>query len=301
MKSPKPLKKGDSIGIISTARKISKEEIEPAITLLESWGLKVKLGDHLFDEFHQFAGTTLARNEDLQNMLDDDSVQAILCARGGYGTVQIIDSINFSKFLQNPKWIAGYSDVTVLHSQCHVYGVETIHSTMPINFPTDGSSNESTESLRKALFGEPLHYEFTVDENSHEGIAERIIVGGNLSILYSLLGSRSAINTDGKILFIEDLDEYLYHIDRMMMNMKRNNMFQNVRGLIVGGFSEMKDNTVPYGFDSTQIISSYVDHRQKMPVWFGFPAGHITNNYAIILGRKVRIEVKNGIGKFSQV
>ena len=301
MKSPKPLKKGDTIGIISTARKISPEEIAPAVALLESWGLYVRLGDHLFDEYHQFAGTTEARAEDLQEMMDDDSVQAILCARGGYGTVQIIDLIDFSKFIQNPKWIAGYSDVTVLHSHCHVHGVETIHSTMPINFPPDGSSNESTESLRKALFGEPLLYEFNLGENSRDGIAERIIVGGNLSILYSLMGSKSSINTDGKILFIEDLDEYLYHIDRMMMNLKRNNMIRNLRGLLVGGFSDMKDNTVPYGFDSTDIISSYVDHRTKMPVWFGFPAGHIGSNFAIILGRKVRIEIKNGVGKFSQI
>ncbi len=180
MKSPKHLQKGDKIGIISTARKISREEIAPAIKLIESWGLKVQLGEHLFDEFHQFAGTTLARIEDLQNMLDDDSIRAILCARGGYGTVQLIDSVSFSKFVANPKWIAGYSDVTVLHAQCNILGIESIHSTMPINFPADGTSNESTESLRKALFGEPLIYEFTTDERSQNGIAERIIVGGNL-------------------------------------------------------------------------------------------------------------------------
>ena len=157
MKSPKHLQKGDTIGIISTARKISREEIDPAIKLIESWGLKVKLGKNLFDVFHQFAGTTEARTEDLQNMLDDDSVHAILCARGGYGTVQLIDSIDFTKFKNNPKWIAGYSDVTVLHSHLHqVLGIQSIHSTMPINFPVDGNSNIATESLRKALFGEPL-------------------------------------------------------------------------------------------------------------------------------------------------
>lgn len=301
MKSPKHLQKGDTIGIISTARKINREEIDPAIKLIESWGLKVKLGKHLFDVFHQFAGTTEARIEDLQNMLDDDSIQAILCARGGYGTVQLIDSIDFTKFKNNPKWIAGYSDVTVLHSHLHqVLGIQSIHSTMPINFPVDGIPNIATESLRKALFGEPLMYEYEVGEQSISGSCEGILCGGNLSILYSLLGSESSIETTNKILFIEDLDEYLYHIDRMMMNMKRNGKLENIKGLLVGGMTEMNDNTVPYGFDAEEIISDFISEK-SIPVWFRFPAGHIPLNHAMIFGRKLRMEVKDGIGKCCQI
>lgn len=291
MITPDYLKKGDKIAIISTARKISPEEIEPAVKFFESWGLQVVLGVNLLGEYNQFAGTNKQRTSDFQQMLNDTSIKAIICARGGYGTVKIIDEIDFTSFIKNPKWIVGYSDITVIHSHIHSkFGVETLHATMPINFPKDKLSNSAVESLRKALFGENLKYEFKLSEFSRKGIAQAEIVGGNLSILYSLIGSPSDINTDGKILFIEDLDEYLYHIDRMMMNLKRAGKLKNLAGLIVGGMSEMNDNEIPFGKTAKEIISEIIQP-YNYPVMFDFPAGHIEDNRALIMGRQAKLSV----------
>ncbi|RLD57183.1 MAG: LD-carboxypeptidase, partial [Bacteroidetes bacterium] len=220
MISPKYLKQGDKIAIVSTARKISKEEIAPAIKKFTDWGLEVVLGENIFNSCNQFAGTDQERLSDLQLMLDDNSIKAIMCSRGGYGTARIIDKINFEKFKKNPKWIVGYSDITVLHSKINRLNIESIHATMPINFSKSNHNSESVISLRKALFGEPLKYEFKAHKFNKTGIVKAPIVGGNLSILYSLRGTDFDIDTDNKILFIEDLDEYLYHIDRMMQNLK---------------------------------------------------------------------------------
>jgi len=295
MKTPPYLVKGDKISIVSTARKISKEEILPAQIKLEEWGLDVVLGDNLFKEQDQFAGTDKERIEDFQSMIDDDSVKAIICARGGYGTIRIIDKIDFSNFVKKPKWIIGYSDVTVLHSHIHTnYKTETIHSTMPINFPKDNSSNKSLETLKKALFGEKLFYELKHTNFSINGKAEGQIVGRNLSILYSLIGSKSDINTDRKILFIEDLDEYLYHVDRMMMNLKRTGKLKNLAGLIVGGMSEMNDNEIPFGKTAKEIILDAIEE-YNYPVIFDFPAGHFDDNRALFLGRKVIMDINESM------
>ncbi|MCF8296051.1 MAG: LD-carboxypeptidase [Saprospiraceae bacterium] len=291
MISPDYLKKGDKIAIISTARKISPEEIEPSVKIFESWGLEVVLGENLFWEYNQFAGSDEQRTFDFQQMLDDPTVKAIICARGGYGTVKIIDNIDFTNFIKNPKWIVGYSDITVIHSHIHTkFGVETLHATMPINFPKDKLTNNAVESLRKALFGEKLKYELKLSEFSRKGIVEAEIIGGNLSILYSLIGSPSDINTEEKFLFIEDLDEYLYHIDRMMMNLKRAGKLENIAGLIVGGMSDMNDNEVPYGKTAKEIIAEIIE-TYNYPVLFDFPAGHIEDNRALILGRNARLSV----------
>lgn len=284
---PPFLKHGDRIGIVATARKISKEEIQPAATILNSWGLEVVLGKNLFKEYHQFSGTDKERAEDLQAMLDDSSIKAIIAARGGYGTIRIIDQIDFSKFIQYPKWIIGYSDITVLHSHIHNLGIETLHATMPINFTKNA---EATETLRKALFGEELKHEAEAHSLNTKGFAEGQLIGGNLSLLYALTGSVSDINTKGKILFIEDLDEYLYHIDRMLMNLKRAGKLNHLAGLIVGGMTDMKDNAIPFGKTAEEIIADAVSEFDY-PVCFGFPAGHEEKNFALFLGRTVKLNV----------
>ncbi len=287
MTSPSYLKQGDKIGIVATARLISQEELQPAIDILRSWGLEVVLGKNLFNTNNQYAGTDAERAEDLQTMLDDRSVKAVISARGGYGTVRIIDKLDFTQFKNNPKWMIGYSDITVLHSHIHNLGIETIHATMLINFT---KNKEATDSLRKVLFGETINYETESNELNRNGNAEGELIGGNLSLLYALTGSVSDINTGGKILFIEDLDEYLYHIDRMMMNLKRSGKLDNLEGLIVGGMTDMKDNTIPFGKTAEEIILDSV-REYNYPVCFNFPAGHIDRNLALHFGRKVMLSV----------
>ena len=295
MKTPCYIKRGDKIGIVSTALRISKEEIYPAVKIFKEWGLEVVLGKHLFEEYNQFAGTDEQRTTDLQQMLDENSVKAIICARGGYGTVRIIDKLNFSNFIKKPKWIAGYSDVTVLHSHIHSnFGIETLHSTMPLNISENKFTEESLESFRKALFGEKINYSLKTSSLSRKGKAEGILVGGNLSILYSLIRTKSDINTNGKILFIEDLDEYLYHIDRMMMNFKRAGKLKNLAGLIVGGMSEMNDNKIPFGKTANKIIAETVAE-YNYPVCFDFPAGHKNDNRVLILGREIKFNVDENV------
>lgn len=294
MQQPSILRKGDTVRIISTARKISKKEIQPAIQRLESWGLKVVFGEHLFAEDNQFAGTKAQRIADLQTAIDDRDTKAIICSRGGYGTVQLIDSIDFDALKQFPKWLVGYSDVTVLHNHLNQkIGIESIHATMPINFLPLKQEDLAAESLRKALFGETLKYEFVAENPSiltFDAI-EAPIVGGNLSILYSMSGSESQLSTEGKILFIEDLDEYLYHIDRMMMNLKRSGLLDGCGAILVGGMSDMNDNTIPYGKTAQEIIVENTKD-SGIPVVFGVPAGHIKNNFALIMGRKVCLSRK---------
>ena len=285
---PTYLKEGNKIGLISTARKISKNELQGAIESIKSWGLEVVLGQNLFNNYHQFSGRDDERAKDLQAMLDNPEVKAILVVRGGYGTVRIIDHIDFSKFQKNPKWLAGYSDITVLHSQIHKLKVASLHSTMPINFSTNTS--ESIKSLKDALFGKKLSININYNSLNRFGEVKGQIVGGNLSILYSLIGSPSDLNTDGKILFIEDLDEYLYHIDRMMMNLKRNGKLTKLAGLIVGEMSDMNDNTIPFGKNAIEIITESVSE-YDYPVAFNFPAGHIDNNNTIILGQTASLKI----------
>ncbi|HET6242925.1 MAG: LD-carboxypeptidase [Bacteroidetes bacterium] len=291
MKIPAYLKKGDTIGIVSTARKISPQEVAPAVEQFEKWGLKVVFGEDLFNVFHQFAGTDEQRVLDLQKMLDEPKVKAIICARGGYGTVRIIDRLDFSEFAKNPKWIAGFSDVTVLHSHIQQnLSIATLHCAMPVNFPNDGSFCDAVETIRKALFGEPLSYLIENNYLNRTGTGQGTLTGGNLSILYSLSGTCSQAITNGKILLLEDLDEYLYHLDRMMINLKRTGMLENLSGLIVGGMNDMKDNAVPFGKSPEEIVVDAVKE-YNYPVCFNFPSGHIKENKAIILGGRVVLDV----------
>lgn len=290
MISPPYLKAGDKIAVVAPARKVSPADMDVAISTFRSWGLQVVAGSHLFGESDQYSGTDEERASDLQMMLDDKDIRAIICARGGYGTVRIIDRLNFSVFEQHPKWIVGYSDITVLHSHIQTqFGIETLHAIMPINFP-DGGNEEAITSLHKALFGEVLEYDLNTHPLNQEGNVSGVLTGGNLSMLYSLIGTPSDIQTADKILFIEDLDEYLYHVDRMMMNLKRNGKLADIKGLIVGELNKMNDNTIPFGKQAEQIISEYT-REAGIPVCFNFPAGHIADNRALIMGREVQLNI----------
>jgi len=288
MKIPPYLKKGDKVAIVCTARKFFPEDAQPAVALLQSWGLEVKLGKTIGLDSCQLGGTDKERTADFQEMLDDDSIKAIWCARGGYGTVRIIDSLDFTKFKKHPKWIMGFSDVTVLHSHLNTLGVASLHSIMPFTVPK--APEEVKETLRMALFGEKLRYVVAAKGYEIQGKAKGQLVGGNLSILYSLLGSKSSLVTKDKILFIEDLDEYLYHIDRMMQNLKRNGYFENLKGLIVGSMTDMHDNEIPFGQNEVGIIME-IAQKYDFPVCFYFPAGHLKDNRTLILGKEVEFEV----------
>lgn len=289
MQTPPPLKAGDRVAIVCTARKVETSVLKPALELLDCWKLQVTLGKTIFLEENQFAGTDEARAEDFQAMLDNPAIKAIFIARGGYGTVKIIDRICFKNFIHHPKWVVGYSDITVLH--CHITKhcqTETLHATMPVNFSENDPS--SLQSLHAALWGHQLSYVFPGCEKNISGQAQARLIGGNLSILYSLTGTPSEAATDGKILFIEDVDEYLYHIDRMFMQLKRSGKLKHLKGLLVGAFTNMKDNTVPFGKTAYDIIYEHVEE-YGYPVAFGIPAGHIAANHALIMGRKITLEV----------
>jgi muramoyltetrapeptide carboxypeptidase len=290
---PSFLKKGDTIALIATARKISLEELLPAIQTIEKWGLKAITAPNLFNTENQFAGSDEERASDLQWAINNNNVKAVLCVRGGYGTVRIIDKIDFTSFVKNPKWIIGYSDITVLHQHVHAnFNVATLHATMPINFL---KNEEATDSLRKTLFGEVLDYTTETHILNREGETSGELIGGNLSLIYALCGSKSDINTENKILFIEDLDEYLYHIDRMMLNLKRSGKLAHLKGLVVGGMTDMKDNTIPFGKTAEEIIFDAVKE-YDYPVCFNFPAGHIDRNLALVFGKPYTLNVsKNHI------
>ena len=290
---PNYLKEGATVAIVSTARRISKKELIPAITILKKRGLKVVLGTSIGAEDHQFAGNDELRTSDFQTMLDHPEIDAIWCSRGGYGTVRIIDQLDFSNFKNHPKWIIGYSDITVLHAHLHQLGIETLHAQMPLFIET--KSDVTINSIKETLFGEKYEIIIPSEKNNINGIASGQLIGGNLSILYSLCGSPSALNTKGKILFIEDLDEYLYHIDRMLQNLLRNDYFEGLEGLIVGGMTQMHDNDIPFGKNAEEMILD-ICSEYDFPIAFDFPAGHLKDNRALILGRKADLMVnKNGV------
>lgn len=289
---PPYLNKGDRVAIIATARKVSKEEIQPAVAFFESYGLLVSLGKNLFESSNQYAGTDAQRAEDLQWALDDQEIKAIIIARGGYGSVRVLEHVNFKEFLKHPKWMVGYSDVTVFHNAIHNIGVATLHATMPLNFT---KNEEATKSMMDALFGNFKEIETEENYSNRDGFAKGQLVGGNLSLLYSLSGTPYDIDTKGKILFIEDLDEYLYHIDRMMMQLKLSGKLKNLKGLIVGGMTDMKDNAIPFGkFPEDIILDAVKDY--DYPVCFDFPAGHIDRNLALYFGKQVELKVEDDKG-----
>jgi muramoyltetrapeptide carboxypeptidase len=291
---PPSLKPGDKVGIISPSRKIKQGSLDRAISIFEDWGLDVVTGPNVYAGYHQFGGTDQERAADLQLMLDDTGIKAIMCSRGGYGTVRIIDLVDFGGLIACPKWIAGYSDITVLHSHINaVCGIETLHSIMPAELSPQKDppvSVRSVDLLKEALFGAIPAYYQPNHPLSRKGRAEGAMTGGNLSVLYSLLGSDSEPDMQGSILFIEDVGEYLYHIDRMMISLKRSGVLAGIAGLVVGGMSEMNDNEVPFGKTAQEIIAGAVSD-YDYPVLFGFPAGHEPENHPLVMGRNAVLSV----------
>jgi muramoyltetrapeptide carboxypeptidase len=297
--APEFLKKGDTLMIVAPASVLkSTDGIAGGVELAKDWGLEVIVGTHVFDSLGHFAGSDANRLSDLQTAFDNPSVKAIWMARGGYGTNRIVDEIDFSKFLKKPKWVIGFSDITVLHNHIHNLSVQTIHANMATGMDSLRDAS-AVESLRKAIFGEPLRYEIAPSEKNRFGKANGELVGGNLSILASLLGTPSDVDMQGKILFIEDVGEALYRIDRMMISLKRNGYFKHINGLIVGDFSNIVANEPEFGKTLEDIVLEAVDGR-NIPILFNFPAGHLPKNNALILGKKISLEVnqKGGVVNF---
>ncbi|MEO0311397.1 MAG: hypothetical protein RIQ89_1054 [Bacteroidota bacterium] len=292
--TPPYLVPGDTIAIVATARKVSKNEIAPVKNLIESWGYKVKIAKELFSEDHQLAGNDVLRAAAFQKALDDKKIKAIVFARGGYGTVRIIDQIDWKKFIKSPKWLVGFSDITVIHSHLNKLQIaESIHAPMCLQLLKTPES--IIHVFKQTLAGKPLNYAYetkpaALSQFNIKGKGEGELVGGNLSIIYSLLGSASDLDTSGKILFLEDLDEYRYHIDRMMQALKRAGKFEHLKGLIIGGMTDMRDNEIPFGQDAETIIHNIVKN-YHFPVAFGFPAGHLPHNYPLLLGRRAKLHV----------
>nr|WP_294946448.1 LD-carboxypeptidase [uncultured Mucilaginibacter sp.] len=286
---PPYLKKGDKVAITCPAKKLPFPMTD-AISLLQSWGLEVVLGETVQASYNQFAGDDALRAIDMQRFIDDDSIKAIIAARGGYGTIRMIDLVDFSKLGANPKWIVGFSDITLLHS--HVignYDLACIHGQMPLNIPD--ASAYSLETLRMALFGQDLAYQIPPNALNRTGNSSAVLIGGNLSLLVAVNGSVSDVDYSGKILFIEDVGEYLYSVDRMLRCLKRAGKLKNLAGLIVGGFTDMKDNDIPFGQSIPEMVMDVVSE-YNYPVCFDFPAGHVPNNCSLILGAPLSLTVK---------
>jgi len=288
MKIPPYLTKGDTVGILATARKIDHDPLEPAIKLLKSWGLNVVVGKTIGLDNNQLAGADWQRATDFQEMIDNPAIKAIWCAKGGYGTVRMVDRIDFTHFKKKPKWFIGFSDATVLHSHINNMDIATIHGIMAAS--VSGATPQAIESLHKALFGDKISYTVPAHKYNKPGKVSGELAGGNLSVLFSIVGSRSEMDYKGKILFLEDLDEYLYHVDRMMMNLERNGYFKNVKGIVIGGFTKMRDNDIPWGHSALEIIKE-ITKEYNIPICFNFPAGHITDNRALSFGKEVTLEV----------
>jgi muramoyltetrapeptide carboxypeptidase len=287
---PPFLKPGDKIAITCPAKKLPAP-MDDAVALLQSWGLEVVLGETVNASYHQFAGDDELRAKDLQRFIDDDSIKAIIAARGGYGTIRIIDKVDFSNFARHPKWLVGFSDITIIHAHLFAnYGAQSIHGQMPVNIP-DASAG-SLQSLRKALFGEEISYTIQPNALNRDGHGTGILIGGNLSLLIAISGSVSDLDYNGKILFIEDVGEYLYAIDRMIRALDRAGKLKNLAGLIVGGFTEIKDNDIPFGQTIPEIIMDVVS-AYNYPVCFDFPAGHIPDNNSLVLGSRVKLSVSD--------
>jgi len=295
LKQPPYLKAGDTVAIVAPSGilKNRTDEVQQAQALLKSWGLHSVVGKHVFSKADHFAGTDDERCEDLQKALDNPEISAIWCARGGYGTVRILDKLDFSKFKENPKWLIGYSDITALHNQIHNEGVESLHAIMCVSLPEDESEIEaSISTFKNTLFGNPLSYTLEGSSYNKTGAALGQLVGGNLTMIHTLLGSNTSIDTSGKILFIEEIGEYKYHIDRMLQSLKRAGYFDNCKGVIVGDMTKLRTNTTLWGTSVEQLVlDALADY--DFPIAFNMPAGHEKDNRALILGRTIQLVVSS--------
>lgn len=297
---PPILKKGDLVGITAPARRVNPQDMENFMSAMQAEGFPVHAGA-IHTRHHQFAGDDRARLTDLQSMLDHKDIRAVFCARGGYGSIRLLEDIDLSGFAGNPKWLVGFSDITALHALLHVrLGCESLHACMPYSFRgNSGQSDPGMSSMLDALRGTLRDYRVDAHALNRPGEAEGILLGGNLSVLYSLTGTPYQPGTEGAILFLEDVDEYLYHIDRMMQNLKLSGMLSGLKGLVIGGMTDMHDNEVPFGSDAYQIIRAAVSG-YDYPVLFDFPAGHREPNLALVLGRQYRLSVdEHGRGKLT--
>jgi len=290
--TPSYLQPGDTIGIVCPSGAMPVEKVSECIRVLnEDWGFLTRVGSTIGKQFNYFSGTDEERLDDFQQMLDNDEIKAILCARGGYGMTRIIDKISFKKFKKNPKWIIGFSDITVLHSHLYSqYYISSIHAPMAGAFNNEEYKNEYVQSLRKLLSGDKIKYNIEPNEFNRKGEAIGELVGGNLALLAHLVGTESDIKTRGRILFLEDVGEYLYNIDRMMYQLKRSGKLSKLAGLIVGGFTDMKDTTQPFGQTAYEIIRDVVSE-YDYPVCFGFPVSHEKENYALKIGIGYKLKV----------
>ena len=295
------LRKGDTIGIVCPSGYMPAEKAETCIRVLKEWGFQVRIGKTLGNQFHYFAGTDEERRTDLQMMLDDPSIKAILCGRGGYGMSRIINALDFTKFRKSPKWIIGYSDITLLHAHLYTkFKIASLHSPMAAAFNDGASDNIYIQSLKKALKGNRLSYKTAPHPFNRPGKATGELIGGNLSLVAHITGTPSAYDTRGKILFLEDVGEYVYNIDRMMIQLERSGMLSKLAGLIIGGFTEMKDTVVPFGSTVTELIHARVQ-QYHYPVCFDFPVSHSTENYPLKVGLKHELIIRKTSVQLSEL
>lgn len=288
MKIPEYLKKGDTVAIVAPGKAIEKEVIDYAKTYLEDAGFKVKIGKNCLGKNNYFSGTDAERVEDFQTSINDEEVKAIICARGGYGCVRIVDRINWVSFLDQPKWIVGFSDVTVFHQRLTNLGIASLHATMPLNYKDN--SKEALTSMTRALSGDKLSYSWSGSKSNKVGMSEGEIVGGNLAVLCGLVGTTDMPDYCDKILFLEEVGEHLYALDRMFYQLEKSGILDQIRGLVLGGFTNTKDTEVPFGKTVEEIILAHFQYR-NIPISFNFPAGHIDDNRALKLGKNTLFTV----------
>ncbi|GAB1855322.1 LD-carboxypeptidase [Flavobacteriaceae bacterium MHTCC 0001] len=292
--TPPFLKKGDTVAIVAPAGilKHREAEINKAKTLLNEWGLYTIVGQHVFNQGHHFAGTDDERCEDFQKALDDKSISAIWCARGGYGSARILDKLDWSKFKAHPKWIIGYSDITAIHSEVHNLGYQSIHAMMCTSLQDAAADiKETITTFKDAIFGNGLSYTLEGSNHNQAGTISAPIIGGNLTMLHAMLGSKTSLDTSGKILFIEEIGEYKYHIDRMLRSLKRAGYFNKCKGVIIGDMTKIKRNTTPWGSSIQQLILDVLEG-YDFPIAFNMKAGHEKDNRALILGKNIKLHVK---------
>lgn len=298
MITPQPLSAGDKVIIVSTSRMITSDQIKYAIEKLESWGLIVDLADNVYDRFGYFSGDDSVRLKNLQKALDSTEYKAVFCSRGGYGLSRLVDDLDTTGLINSPKWIIGFSDITALHLLLNKHGMESVHGVMPVQFEYEGIE-ESLNSLKTLLFGHNMSYQFSAHPENVESEGHGEIIGGNLSLLVDSLGTGTEIDTTDKVLFIEEIDEYYYKIDRMFNHLKRAGKLADISGLIVGQFSDLKDTRIPFGQSLYGIVKDKV--RYGIPICFEAPIGHTTDNWAIPCGRFVKLSVKNDIVNLKEI